>query len=125
MLDGTHAIFGPEPWTDDLAHRLAAGDIHPTGPLWGRGELRPAGAVAVPVSPDPEVPVVASGAVGSVICADGSVCPPVPGDVAGTWSARCGIPASVLLQDAISSSATAETISRRPRRSVRRRPVRP
>lgn len=46
MLDGTHAIFGPEPWTDDLARRLAAGDIHPTGPLWGRGELRPTGAVA-------------------------------------------------------------------------------
>ncbi|HEU4665444.1 MAG TPA: tRNA pseudouridine(13) synthase TruD [Dokdonella sp.] len=46
MLDGTHAIFGPEPWNDDLARRLDAGDIHPTGPLWGRGELRPTGAVA-------------------------------------------------------------------------------
>ena len=31
---------------DDFARRLAAGDIHPTGPLWGRGELRPTGAVA-------------------------------------------------------------------------------
>ncbi|HEY6940236.1 tRNA pseudouridine(13) synthase TruD [Dokdonella sp.] len=46
MLDGTHAIFGPEPWSDDLARRLEAGDIHPTGPLWGRGELRSVGAVA-------------------------------------------------------------------------------
>lgn len=40
MLDGSHAIFGPEPWSDVLATRLAALDIHPTGPLWGRGELR-------------------------------------------------------------------------------------
>ena len=40
MLDGTNAIFGPEPWSDDLARRLAARDIHPTGPLWGRGEPR-------------------------------------------------------------------------------------
>jgi tRNA pseudouridine13 synthase len=46
MLDGTHAIFGPEAWTDDLARRLAAFDIHPTGPWWGRGELRSAGDVA-------------------------------------------------------------------------------
>ncbi|MGN6521074.1 MAG: tRNA pseudouridine(13) synthase TruD [Dokdonella sp.] len=47
MLDGTHAIFGPEPFTDELARRLAAFDIHPTGPLWGRGELRTRGDVAV------------------------------------------------------------------------------
>ena len=45
MLDGTHAIFGPEVWNDDLARRLAALDIHPTGPLWGRGDLRSADAV--------------------------------------------------------------------------------
>lgn len=46
MLDGTHAVFGPEPWSDALASRLAAQDIHPTGPMWGRGELRSAGGVA-------------------------------------------------------------------------------
>jgi tRNA pseudouridine13 synthase len=40
MLGGTHAIFGPEPWNETLAQRLADFDIHPTGPLWGRGELR-------------------------------------------------------------------------------------
>jgi tRNA pseudouridine13 synthase len=40
MLGGTHAIFGPEPWNDDLGRRLASLDIHPTGPMWGRGELR-------------------------------------------------------------------------------------
>jgi tRNA pseudouridine13 synthase len=46
MLDGTHAIFGPEPWSDALARRLDALDIHPTGPMWGRGDLRSSGVVA-------------------------------------------------------------------------------
>lgn len=39
-LDGSRSVFGPEPFTDELARRLAAFDIHPSGPLWGRGELR-------------------------------------------------------------------------------------
>ncbi len=39
-LDGSRSVFGPEPFTDTLAERLAAFDIHPSGPLWGRGELR-------------------------------------------------------------------------------------
>ena len=40
MLDGSRSVFGPEPWSDALAARLAAFDIHPTAPLWGRGEPR-------------------------------------------------------------------------------------
>lgn len=40
MLDGSRSVFGPEPMDEALAARLAAFDIHPTGPLWGRGELR-------------------------------------------------------------------------------------
>jgi tRNA pseudouridine13 synthase len=40
MLDGTHSLFGPQAWDDTLTSRLAELDIHPTGPLWGRGELR-------------------------------------------------------------------------------------
>nr|WP_283254625.1 tRNA pseudouridine(13) synthase TruD [Luteimonas galliterrae] len=40
MLDGSRSVFGPEPWSDALAARLAAFDIHPSGPLWGAGELR-------------------------------------------------------------------------------------
>jgi tRNA pseudouridine13 synthase len=40
MLDGSRSVFGPEPWSDALAARLDAFDIHPTAPLWGRGELR-------------------------------------------------------------------------------------
>lgn len=40
VLDGSRSVFGPEPWSDALAERLARFDIHPSGPLWGRGELR-------------------------------------------------------------------------------------
>ncbi|MEO5596397.1 MAG: tRNA pseudouridine(13) synthase TruD [Lysobacteraceae bacterium] len=40
MLDGSHSVFGPEPASAALAQRVLEGDIHPTGPLWGRGELR-------------------------------------------------------------------------------------
>lgn len=44
MLDGSHSVFGPEPWSDALAARLADFDIHPTAPLWGAGDLRTTGA---------------------------------------------------------------------------------
>ncbi|GAB6195177.1 tRNA pseudouridine(13) synthase TruD [Lysobacter xanthus] len=43
MLDGRRSVFGPEPATPELEQRLAAFDIHPTGPLWGRGEPRTTG----------------------------------------------------------------------------------
>lgn len=44
MLDGSHSVFGPEPFTPLLQQRLDAFDIHPTGPLWGAGALRSSGA---------------------------------------------------------------------------------
>lgn len=37
-LAGSRSWFGPELFTDVLAERLARGDIHPSGPLWGQGE---------------------------------------------------------------------------------------
>jgi tRNA pseudouridine13 synthase len=37
-LSGSRSWFGPEPFTDILAERLARADIHPSGPLWGQGE---------------------------------------------------------------------------------------
>ena len=43
MLAGSRSVFGPEPHTDALQARLQAFDIHPTGPLWGAGELRSVG----------------------------------------------------------------------------------
>ncbi|MGH8084636.1 MAG: tRNA pseudouridine(13) synthase TruD [Lysobacter sp.] len=44
MLDGSRSVFGPEPFNETLAQRLASFDIHPTGPLWGRGGLRSSAA---------------------------------------------------------------------------------
>ena len=46
VLSGRRSVFGPEPWSEALAGRLAAFDIHPSGPLWGAGELRSAGECA-------------------------------------------------------------------------------
>jgi len=40
MLDGSRSVFGPQAHDPDLDARLALFDIHPTAPLWGRGELR-------------------------------------------------------------------------------------
>jgi tRNA pseudouridine13 synthase len=37
-LAGSRSWFGPEPFNEKLEQRLAAGDIHPSGPLWGRGD---------------------------------------------------------------------------------------
>lgn len=39
MLAGTRSVFGPVQPDAELEERLRAGDIHPTGPLWGRGRL--------------------------------------------------------------------------------------
>lgn len=46
VLSGSRSVFGPEPWSDMLAHRLASFDIHPSAPLWGAGELRSIGKAA-------------------------------------------------------------------------------
>lgn len=43
-LAGTRSWFGPEPFDAALADRLARGDIHPSGPLWGQGETPARGA---------------------------------------------------------------------------------
>lgn len=40
-LDGSGSVFGIETPSADLARRCAGFDLHPTGPLWGQGELRP------------------------------------------------------------------------------------
>lgn len=45
MLDGTQSVFGPEPASAELMARAERQDIHPTGPMWGLGELRCSGAV--------------------------------------------------------------------------------
>ena len=45
MLDGRGSHFGPEALTEELQARCAALEIHPTGPLWGRGSPATTGAV--------------------------------------------------------------------------------
>lgn len=40
MLEGSRSVFGPEPFNAGLQWRLDGFDIHPSGPLWGEGELR-------------------------------------------------------------------------------------
>ena len=39
MLDGTHSIFSADNIDDEIKQRIRVGDIHPTGPMWGCGEL--------------------------------------------------------------------------------------
>ena len=46
LLDGSRSVFGPEPFNEALQARLAEFDIHPSGPLWGEGELRTVGEAA-------------------------------------------------------------------------------
>lgn len=46
MIDGSHSIFGPEPFNDELKSRMDKLEIHATGPLWGKGELRTRSQVA-------------------------------------------------------------------------------
>ena len=45
MLAGSHSVFGPEPFDDALRARVEAFDIHPTGAMWGAGELRSTGEI--------------------------------------------------------------------------------
>lgn len=45
QLAGSHSFFEADTIDETLKHRLAAGDIHPTGPLAGKGDLLPDGAV--------------------------------------------------------------------------------
>ena len=45
MLDGTHSVFGPTDLDETLRERVRAQDVHPTGPMWGLGELRSSGAI--------------------------------------------------------------------------------
>jgi len=42
-LDGSGSHFKVAAVDDDLRQRLAVFDIHPSGPLWGRGDLQTSG----------------------------------------------------------------------------------
>ena len=39
MLNGSRSFFVPEVINETIQQRLAEGDVHPSGPLWGTGDL--------------------------------------------------------------------------------------
>lgn len=45
MLDGSHSVFAVPELDGDLRARCERMDLHPTGPLWGRGDLATCGEV--------------------------------------------------------------------------------
>ncbi|MDG4549466.1 MAG: tRNA pseudouridine(13) synthase TruD [Candidatus Contendobacter sp.] len=45
MLGGSHSSFVVDEVDETIGQRVAAFDLHPTGPLWGAGELRSGGPV--------------------------------------------------------------------------------
>ena len=45
-LDGSNSVFVVEQTDDVLVDRCQRQDIHPTGPLWGSGDLKSSGATA-------------------------------------------------------------------------------
>ena len=44
-LNGSRSYFVPETIDETIQRRLSEADVHPSGPLWGRGELPTQGAV--------------------------------------------------------------------------------
>ncbi|MEK6748215.1 MAG: tRNA pseudouridine(13) synthase TruD, partial [Pseudomonadota bacterium] len=46
MLAGSHSVFPVAEVDANLRVRVAAHDIHPTGPMWGKGPLMSGGAIA-------------------------------------------------------------------------------
>lgn len=109
MLAGTHAIFGPEEWSDDLARRLDAFDIHPTGPLWGRGELRSTQAVqALELAAAAAHPTLARGLESAGLKQERRALRLVPADLAHEWEAD----GSLVLDFRLDSGAFATTVLR-------------
>jgi len=45
MLAGSHSFFVVEKLDEEISRRLAEHDIHPSGPLWGKGALQTCGEV--------------------------------------------------------------------------------
>jgi tRNA pseudouridine13 synthase len=85
-LAGSRSWFGPEPFDDALAARLASGDIHPSGALWGRGELPTAdSAAALERGVADENAELAAGLAAAGLEQDRRALRLVPHDLAWTW----------------------------------------
>jgi tRNA pseudouridine13 synthase len=119
MLGGSHSIFGPEPLTDDLLARHAAGDIDPTAALWGAGTLRSSAAVA-----DLENAIaaqnaeLAAGLIASGLKQERRILTLRPRDLCTTWHSEhdlelrfhlsAGVYATALLREICATSALTE-----------------
>lgn len=61
MFEGSHSIFRAE-LSEDTLQRVATQNIHPSGPLWGKGEMASTGtALALELDTAAECPVLRTG----------------------------------------------------------------
>lgn len=108
-LDGSRSVFGPEPWSDALAERLARFDIHPSGPLWGRGALRTQGEARVleeAVLDDDEALALRAGLERAGLEQERRALRLRPGDLAWDWPA----PGALRLRFSLPPGAYATTV---------------
>jgi len=86
MLDGRKSVFGPEPLTSELLVRVAAFDVHPTGPLWGRGALRTtAAAHAIEAAVAADEPALCAGLEAAGLAQERRALRVRPQDFAWAW----------------------------------------
>jgi len=85
-LDGSHSFFSAERIDAALVERLARHDIHPSGPLWGKGDLPSRGIVR---ALEEEVAtlhqVLATGLAAAGLAQERRALRLVPGDLEVTW----------------------------------------
>ncbi|MBI5612511.1 MAG: tRNA pseudouridine(13) synthase TruD [Gammaproteobacteria bacterium] len=86
MLNGRRSFFVPEAYDEDFPWRLSAGDIHPSGPLWGRGEPPSRGAVrALELAVAGEHPELARGLAQAGLEQERRALRVIPRDLAVEW----------------------------------------
>lgn len=91
MLDGSRSVFGPQALDAELAARLQRFDVHPTGPLWGRGELRTSGtarSLELAALEDPQSLRLRAGLEQAGLEQERRSLRLRPGDLAWQWRAR-------------------------------------
>ncbi len=89
QLHGRSAIFGPEPIDAALAARVACGEIHPTGPLWGRGAVRSTETVAeLEIATAAAHPDLAAGVEAAGMEQERRALRIRPGELTSTWIAE-------------------------------------
>jgi len=116
MLNGRRSFFVPEAYDEDFPWRLSTGDIHPSGPLWGRGELPSRGAARdIELSVAGKLPDLTCGLEQAGLEQERRVLRVIPRDLAIEWhdaatlriefSLPPGSYATVLLRELVNYSA--------------------